>query len=70
MQEVYYIAIRDPFRRQSLFLDRYYIGVGGTVTFKNNRKTKELVKELSLDRIVLDDRLSLSDTCSFQREKK
>ena len=36
------------------FLDRYYIGVGGTVTFKNNRKTKELVKELSLDRIVLE----------------
>lgn len=36
------------------FLDRYYIGVGGTVTFKNNRKTKELVKELSLDKIVLE----------------
>ncbi|MBF4806228.1 MAG: TatD family hydrolase [Pseudoleptotrichia goodfellowii] len=36
------------------FLDRYYIGVGGTVTFKNNKKTKELVKELSLDKIVLE----------------
>lgn len=36
------------------FLDRYYIGVGGTVTFKNSRKTKELVKELSLDKIVLE----------------
>lgn len=36
------------------FLDRYYIGVGGTVTFKNNRKTKELVKKLSLEKIVLE----------------
>lgn len=36
------------------FLDRYYIGVGGTVTFKNNKKAKELVKELSLDKIVLE----------------
>lgn len=36
------------------FLERYYIGVGGTVTFKNNRKTKELVHALSLDKIVLE----------------
>ena len=42
------------FQAAKPFLDRYYIGVGGTVTFKNNRKTKELVKELSLDRIVLE----------------
>lgn len=36
------------------FLDRYYIGIGGTLTFKNNRKTKELVKELALEKIVLE----------------
>ncbi len=36
------------------FLDRYYVGIGGTVTFKNNRKTKELVRNISLDRIVLE----------------
>ena len=42
------------FQAAKPFLDRYYIGVGGTVTFKNNRKTKELVKELPLDRIVLE----------------
>lgn len=36
------------------FLDRYYIGIGGTVTFKNNKKTKELVKKISLEKIVLE----------------
>ena len=36
------------------FLDRYYLGIGGTLTFKNNRKTKELVKELALEKIVLE----------------
>ncbi len=36
------------------FLDRYYIGIGGTVTFKNNRKTKELVKELPLEKIIVE----------------
>ena len=36
------------------FLDRYYLGIGGTLTFKNNKKTKELVKELSLEKIVLE----------------
>lgn len=35
-------------------LDRYYIGVGGTLTFKNNKKTKELVRELPLEKIVLE----------------
>ena len=36
------------------FLDRYYVGIGGTVTFKNNKKTKELVKDISLDKIVVE----------------
>lgn len=36
------------------FLNRYCIGIGGALTFKNNRKTKELVKELELDKIVVE----------------
>ena len=36
------------------FLDMYYLGIGGTLTFKNNKKTKELVKELPLEKIVLE----------------
>ena len=36
------------------FIDRYYIGIGGTVTFKNNKKTKELAKMISLDKIVVE----------------
>lgn len=35
-------------------LDRFYIGIGGTVTFKNNLITKELVKKLPLDKIVIE----------------
>lgn len=35
-------------------IDRYYVSVGGTLTFKNNRKTKDLVHKLSLDRIVIE----------------
>lgn len=35
-------------------LDRYYVSIGGTLTFKNNKKTKELVKKLSLDKIVIE----------------
>ena len=31
-----------------------YIGVGGVVTFKNARKTVEVVKELPLDRLLLE----------------
>ena len=32
----------------------YYIGIGGTVTFKNARKTKEVVETISLDKIVTE----------------
>lgn len=32
----------------------YYIGIGGTVTFKNARKTKEVVEAISLDKIVTE----------------
>lgn len=32
----------------------FYIGVGGVVTFKNGRKLKETVRQIPLDRIVLE----------------
>lgn len=32
----------------------YYIGVGGVVTFKNGRKLHEVVKEIPLERIVVE----------------
>ena len=32
----------------------YYIGVGGVVTFKNAKKLKETVAEISLDHILLE----------------
>lgn len=35
-------------------LDRYFIGIGGTLTFKNNKKTKELVRVLPLEKIVIE----------------
>ena len=35
-------------------LDRYYIGVAGIVTFKNNKKTQEMVKNTPLERIVIE----------------
>ncbi|ACZ01046.1 TatD family hydrolase [Streptobacillus moniliformis] len=35
-------------------LDRFYVGIGGTSTFKNNKTTHDLIKKISLDRIVLE----------------
>lgn len=32
----------------------FYIGVGGVVTFKNSKKLKEVVKEVPMDRIVIE----------------
>ena len=32
----------------------FYIGIGGVVTFKNAKKTKETVKKIGLDYIVLE----------------
>lgn len=32
----------------------FYIGIGGVVTFKNGKKLKEIVKEVPLERIVLE----------------
>lgn len=35
-------------------LNRYYVSVGGTLTFKNNAKTKELVSKVPLEKIVIE----------------
>ena len=35
-------------------MDSYYFGIGGVVTFKNNKITKETVKKLPLERIVIE----------------
>ncbi len=32
----------------------FYIGIGGVVTFKNGKKLKEIVKEIPLERILLE----------------
>lgn len=35
-------------------IDRYYFGIGGVVTFKNNKVTKETVKKLPIEKIVIE----------------
>ncbi len=35
-------------------MDRYYFGINGVITFKNNNKTKETVAKLPLERIILE----------------
>lgn len=35
-------------------LDRFYIGIGGSLTFKNNKITQELVLNLPLENIVIE----------------
>ena len=35
-------------------MDRYCFGIGGVVTFKNNRVTKETVEKLPLEKIVIE----------------
>ena len=35
-------------------LDRFYVGVGGTVTFKNNKIGHEMVEKMPVDRIVIE----------------
>ena len=32
----------------------YYIGVGGVVTFKNGKKLKETVKDIPIEKILLE----------------
>lgn len=35
-------------------LDRFYLGIGGVLTFKNARKLVEVVKNVPMDRIILE----------------
>lgn len=35
-------------------IDNFYIGIGGVLTFKNNIKTKELVKNAPIEKIVIE----------------
>ncbi|WP_448821069.1 TatD family hydrolase [Cetobacterium sp.] len=35
-------------------VDRFYLGIGGTLTFKNSKKIVEVVKTIPLDRIVIE----------------
>lgn len=35
-------------------VDRFYLGIGGTLTFKNSKKIVEVVKNIPLDRIVIE----------------
>ena len=32
----------------------FYIGVGGTITHKNNKKTKEMIKRIGIDHVLLE----------------
>ncbi|VWL85763.1 TatD family hydrolase [Oceanivirga miroungae] len=35
-------------------LDRYYVSVGGVLTFKNGRKTKEMLSKVPIEKVVLE----------------
>jgi TatD DNase family protein len=35
-------------------MDRYYFGINGVLTFKNNVKTKEVVSKLPLEKIIIE----------------
>ena len=35
-------------------VDSFYLGIGGTLTFKNSKKAVEVVKDIPLDRIVIE----------------
>lgn len=37
-----------------ILMDRYYFGVNGVLTFKNNRKTQETFTKIPLERIVIE----------------
>lgn len=32
----------------------FYIGIGGTITHKNNKKTKEMIKRIGIDHVLLE----------------
>lgn len=35
-------------------IDRYYLGIGGVLTFKNAKKLVEVVKDIPMDRLILE----------------
>lgn len=35
-------------------MDRYYFGIAGVVTFKNNVKTKEFIEKMPLERLIIE----------------
>lgn len=37
-----------------ILMDRFYFGIGGTLTFKNSKKLVKVVKEIGLDKLVLE----------------
>ncbi|MBC2856431.1 TatD family hydrolase [Cetobacterium sp. 2A] len=37
-----------------LLIDRFYLGIGGVLTFKNSKKTVEVVKNIPLERMVIE----------------
>ena len=48
----YYIVIFET--AKELLKDDYYFGFGGVVTFKNARKSVEAVKEIPMEKILLE----------------
>ena len=50
------------------FLDRYYLGIGGTLTFKNNKKDEGACEGVAFGKNCSGNRLSVFDTCAFSRE--
>ena len=35
-------------------INRFYLGIGGVLTFKNSRKLIEVVKEISIEKLVIE----------------
>ena len=35
-------------------IDRFYLGIGGVLTFKNAKKLVEVVKEIPIERLVIE----------------
>lgn len=42
------------FETAKILIDRFYLGIGGTLTFKNSKKLVEVVKNIPLERLVLE----------------
>lgn len=42
------------FETAKTLIDRFYLGIGGVLTFKNAKKLVDVVKEIPLDRLILE----------------